>query len=94
MYYFLSIIILQVLKNKRKLAALLSLSYRCIVSINVLWLFLTVLWVGLQYVFVVFPNHTHLFFVINHILTLCLSSSKQVTFKIWTHLLKIWLNIY
>ena len=26
----------------------------------VLWLFLTVLWVGLQYVIVVFPDHTHL----------------------------------
>ena len=43
---------------KRKLVALLLLSYRCIVTINVLWLFLMVLWVGLQYVIVVFPDHT------------------------------------
>ena len=35
---------------------------RCIVTINVLWLFLTVPWVGLQYVIVVFADHTHIFF--------------------------------
>ena len=49
-----------ILKEKRKLVALLLLSYRCIVTINVLWLFLTVPWVGLQCVIVVFPDHTHL----------------------------------
>ena len=47
-----------ILKRKRKLVALLLLSYRCIVTINVLWLFLTVPWVGLQHVFVVFPDYT------------------------------------
>ena len=52
---------------KRKLLALLLLSYRCIVTINVLWLFLTVPWVGLQCVTVVFPDHTHLFFGANEI---------------------------
>ena len=36
----------------------------CIVIINVMWLFLTVPWVGLQYVIVVFPFHTHLFLVL------------------------------
>ena len=49
-----------ILKRKRKLFALLLLSYRCIVYVNVLWLFLTVPWVGLQCVIVVFPDHTHL----------------------------------
>ena len=49
-----------ILKRKRKLVALLLLSNRCIVNINVLWLFLTVPWVGLQCVIVVFPDHTHL----------------------------------
>ena len=49
-----------ILKRKRRLVALLVLSYRCIVTINVLWLFLTVPWVGLQYVIVIFPDHTHL----------------------------------
>ena len=52
-----------ILKRERKLVALLLFSYRCIVAINVLWLFLTVPWVGLQYVFLVFPDHTHLLFV-------------------------------
>ena len=33
MYYFVSILVLQ----KRKLVALLLLSYRCIVTINILW---------------------------------------------------------
>ena len=49
-----------ILKKKRILVALLLLSYRCIVTINVLWLFLTVPWIGLQCVIVVFPDHTHL----------------------------------
>ena len=51
-----------ILKMKRKLVALLLLSYRCLVTINVLLLFLTVLWVGLQYAIIVFPDHTHLLF--------------------------------
>ena len=51
-----------ILKRKRKLVALLLLSYRCIVTINVLWLLLTVPWIGLQCVIVVFPDHTHLLF--------------------------------
>ena len=37
-----------ILKTKRKLVALLLLSYRCIVTINVLWLFHAVPWVYLQ----------------------------------------------
>ena len=51
-----------ILKRKRKLITLLLLSDRCIVTIGVLRLFLTVLWVGLQYVSVVFPGHTHLLY--------------------------------
>ena len=46
----------------RKLVALLLLSFRCLFTINVLWFFLTVPWVGLQYVIVVFPDHTHFLF--------------------------------
>ena len=49
-----------ILMRKRKLVVLLLLSYRCIVTINVLWLFLAVPWVGLQCVIVVFPDHTRL----------------------------------
>ena len=50
--------------EKRELVALLSLSSWCLVI--VVWLFLAVplavLWVFLQFVIVVFPDHTHLLF--------------------------------
>ena len=52
-----------ILKRKRKLVALLLLSYECLVTVYVLWLFLTVPRVGLQCVIVVFPDHTHLLYV-------------------------------
>ena len=51
-----------ILKKKRKLVALMLLSCGCVVAINVLWLFLTVPWVGMQCVIVVLPDHTHLLF--------------------------------
>ena len=38
---------------------LLLLSYWCLVTVYVLWLFLTVVWVGLQCVIVLNPDHTH-----------------------------------
>ena len=38
------------------LVALLQLSYRCIVTGNVLMLFLTVSWIGMQCMIVVFPD--------------------------------------
>ena len=41
---------------------LLSYITLCIFTINDLWLFLAVPWVDLQYVIVVFPDHTHLLF--------------------------------
>ena len=49
-----------ILKRKRKLVALLLLSYRCIVTMDVLWLFLMVRWVGVQCVIVVFSDHIYL----------------------------------
>ena len=55
MRYFMSILILQ----SSWLVALLLLPYRCIDTINDLWLFLTVPWFGLQCVIVVFPDHTY-----------------------------------
>ena len=54
------------LKRMRELVALLVLSYGCLVTVNVLWLFLTVSWVGMQCVIVVFPDHTHLLFERRH----------------------------
>ena len=53
-----------ILKRKKKLVALLLLSYRCRVTVNIPWLFLMVPWVGLQFAIVVFPDHTH--FVIGY----------------------------
>ena len=49
-----------ILKRKRELVALLLLPNGCLVTVNVLWLFLTVPWVGRQCVIVVFPDHTRL----------------------------------
>ena len=54
--------------RKRELVALLLLSFGCLVTVNVLWVFLKVPWVGLlpwvglQCVIVVCPNHTHFCF--------------------------------
>ena len=77
-----------ILKRKRKLVALLLLSYRGIVTINVLWLFLTVPWVGLQYVIVVFPDHNHLLFAYqlathNELLCKTLEADESSLFGCW-----------
>ena len=45
--------------GKRELVALLGLFSWCLVI--VVWLFLAVPWVCLQFVIVVFPDHTHYF---------------------------------
>ena len=50
-----------ILMGKRELIALLSLSSWCLVI--VVWLFLAVPWVCLQFVIVVVPDHTHLLFL-------------------------------
>ena len=47
-----------ILMGKREMVALLSLSSWCLDI--VVWLFLAVPWVCLQFVIVVFPDHTHL----------------------------------
>ena len=49
-----------ILMGKRELIALLNLSSQCLVMVE--WLFLTVPWGCLQFVIVVFPDHTHLLF--------------------------------
>ena len=49
-----------ILTRKRELVALVLLPFGCLVTVNVLKLFLTMPWVGLQFVIVVFPDHTHL----------------------------------
>ena len=50
-----------ILVGKRELVGLLSLSFWCLVI--VVWLFLAVPWVCLQFVIVVFPDYTHYFFI-------------------------------
>ena len=47
--------------GKGKLVALLSLSSWCLVM--VVWLFLTLSWVCLLFVILVFPDNTHLLFL-------------------------------
>ena len=51
-----------ILMRKKELVALLSLSSWCLLICA--WLFLTVPWVCLQFVTVVFPDHTHLPFLV------------------------------
>ena len=72
-----------ILKRKRKLVGLLLLSYRCIVTINVLLLFLTVPWVGLQCMIVVFPDHTHLRFGQEAQLVVSLIADTEIVISIW-----------
>ena len=52
-----------ILMGKRELVTLLNLSSWCLVI--VVWLFLTVQRVFLQFVIVVFPDHTNLLILIN-----------------------------
>ena len=50
-----------ILMGKRELVALLNLSFLC--HVMVVWLFLAVPWVCLQFVIVVFPDRIHLQFL-------------------------------
>ena len=71
-----------ILKSKRKLIALLVLSYRCIVTVNLLWLFLTVPWIGLKCVIEVFPYHTHLLFALIYMILVhkSIDPDKEILF--------------
>ena len=44
--------------GNRELVALISVSYRCLMV--VVWIFLAASWVCLQFLIVIFPDHTHL----------------------------------
>ena len=60
----MSILVLRiaiVLMGKRELVALLSLSSWCLVI--VVWIFLAMPWVCLQFLIVVFPDHTRVLFL-------------------------------
>ena len=78
-----------ILKRKRKLVTVLLLYYcltiyRCIVTVNILLLFLMVPWVDLQCVIVVSPDHTHLLFNI-----LRFDSQKCIILEILEHSLML-----
>ena len=60
-----------ILMGKRELAALLYLSFWCLVMVE--RLFLALSWGCLRFVIVVFPDHTHLLFLgLYHETSLCL----------------------
>ena len=77
----------EVILTRRRESWLLYFYFRCLVTVNVLLLFLTVPWVGLQFVIVVFPDHSHLRFdtVIYTVLLLSFFNyySYQIVFSIW-----------
>ena len=58
-----------ILMGKRELIALLNLSSWCLVMVE--RLFIAVPWGCLQFVIVVFPDHTHLLFLMSRLLCLC-----------------------
>ena len=66
-----------------RLVVLLLLSYRCIVTITVLWLYLAVPWVGLQCVIVVFPDHIHFFFIYKSCFILVYVALLCIDRKLW-----------
>ena len=51
-----------ILKRKRELVTLLLLFYGCLVTVNNMWLFLTVPPIGLRCVIMVLPYHNHILF--------------------------------
>ena len=59
LYVYSSIVI--ILMGKRELVALLNLSSWCLAMVE--WLFLAVLQCCLQFVILVFPDHTHYFWL-------------------------------
>ena len=65
-----------ILTRKRELFDLLLLSFGCLVIVNVLKLFFTVPWVGLQLMTVVFPDHTHFFSTCWQHTKVCIDSNK------------------
>ena len=69
--------IASILMGKRELIALLNLSSWCLVMVE--RLFLAVPWVCLQFMIVVFPDHTHLLFLLSIII---LFSATHIYFQV------------
>ena len=79
-----------ILMWKRKFAVLLSLSSWCLVIF--VWLFLAVPWVCLQFVIVVFPDHTYLLFFINRFAALQFELKLQKCIRIGIIIFKIFIG--
>ena len=89
--YFVSILVLQLSRwGKRELVALL-LSYWCLVI--VVWLFLTKPRVCLQFVIVVFPDHTHLLFILHRTTYTSLYLAIPFSFQ-QVHITSIFISIF
>ena len=58
-----------ILMGKRELIALLNLTSWCLMMVE--WLFLAVPRGCLQFVIVIFPDHTHLLFLVVNPITIC-----------------------
>ena len=62
MHSIVSILVCNHLEEEGRAGCFAFVSYECLVTVYVVWLFLTVPWVGLQCVIVVFLDHTYLLF--------------------------------
>ena len=61
-----------------KTSCFVFIAVHCLVNVNVLWLFITDPWAGLQCVFMVFSDHTHLLFAcFNKICLICMKSFSK-----------------
>ena len=78
-----------ILMGKRELIALLNLSSWCLGMVE--WLFLAVPRGCLQFVIVVFPDHTHSLFFIGNLMTLhtCLNDVANLTLQTFLFKIKI-----
>ena len=65
-----------ILIGKRELVALFDLSSWCLVMVG--WLFLTVPWICLLFVIVVFPDHTHYFQSFNYFFIIFVAFSQSL----------------
>ena len=68
-----------ILMGKRELVALLSLSSWCLVI--VVWVFCVVRWVCVQFVIVVFPDHTHYFSKFGKKVYICIAKKQTFVCK-------------
>ena len=64
-------------------------------TVSVLWLFLAVPWVGLEYVIVVFPGHTRLQFGTNRVcMNTSFSQSSRLEVKLLSTCSSVCISVY